>query len=266
MAVCVKQVPNTADLRIDPETNTLIREGVEAIFNPLDEFALEAALQLREQAGGTVTAFTMGPPQAGAVLCKAVAMGADKGVLVSDRKFAGADTWATSKTLAAALARFGPFDLIFCGKQAIDGDTAQVGPGIAAHLGIAQVTYVTSIDPAAGARVCIERLLDDGVTELEIEPPALLTVLKEANEPRLPSLAGLVRARRTEFDKVDAEALGLGRHEVGLQGSPTRVVKIRVPQIDRGHIRLEGDPEQVAAKLVSLLRAKRLAADRAESS
>ncbi len=265
MAVCIKQVPNTADLRIDPETNTLIRDGVESIFNPLDEFALEAALRLREQTGGSVTAFTMGPPQSEAVLRKAVAMGADRGVLVSDRKFAGADTWATSKTLAAALAHDGPFDLIFCGKQAIDGDTAQVGPGIAAHLGIAQATYVTAIEPAAGGRVRLERLLDDGVTELDIGPPALLSVLKEANEPRLPSLAGSVRARRTEFGRVDAETLGLARHDVGLEGSPTRVVKIEVPRIDRGHVRLEGDPERIATELLSFLRVRGLNGDRSGS-
>lgn len=253
LAVCVKQVPDTGDLKLDPETNTLIRDGVEAVLNPLDDFPLEAALRLRRAAGGTVTVFTMGPPQAGNVLRKARAMGADRGILVSDRAFAGADTWATSLTLAAALRRRGPFDLILCGKQAIDGDTAQVGPGIAAHLGIPQVTYVTDLE-WTGTRLVVTRLLDQGMAKLAVPLPACLTVLKEANEPRLPTLAGRVDALREIPEHVNLDDLALDPEQTGLQGSPTRVVSIAVPRSSRRHVRFEGEPEAFAERLAAAMR------------
>jgi len=252
LAVCLKQVPNTTELRLDPRTNTLIRDGVAAVLNPLDEFPLEAALRLRQACGGEVTALTMGPPQAEDILRKAVAMGADAGVLVTDRAFAGADTWATSLALARALQCTGPYDLILCGKQAIDGDTAQVGPGIAAHLGIAQVTYVTGIRVCDGA-VEVDRLLDGGTAVLRVPLPAVLTVLKEANEPRLPGLAGRLRALRLACRRVRLADTGLQAAEAGLDGSPTRVVRISVPQASRRLTRLEGDPAVVAARLAGVL-------------
>jgi electron transfer flavoprotein beta subunit len=252
IAVCIKQVPDTRELKLDPETNTLIREGVDAVLNPLDEFPLEAALQLREQAGGTVWAITMGPPQAARVLEKAMAMGADRTALVSDRAFAGADTWATSLTLAKALVHLGPFDVILCGKQAIDGDTAQVGPGIAAHLGIPQITYVTNVR-WENAALRVERLLDHGIAVLGAAPPVVLTVLKEANEPRLPSLSGRLRALARQDVHVDASALGLDSDAVGLNGSPTRVVRVAVPTTDRARTRIEGTPEKCAADLHAII-------------
>ena len=254
IAVCLKQVPDTTDLRLDPETNTLIREGVEAVLNPLDEFPLEAALQLREAQGGKVTAFTMGPPQARRVLHKAIAMGADQGVLVSDRKFAGADTWSTSLTLARAIEKLGPFDLVLCGKQAIDGDTAQVGPGIATHLGEPQVTYVTRIEPIDATHLRVQRLLENGTATVEVRLPAVLTVLKEANEPRLPTLGGRLRAFHSTPQTADAALLGLAEEEVGLAGSPTRVVRIAVPETNRGRTRIEGDPAESATALLAGLR------------
>lgn len=253
IAVCLKQVPDTRELKLDPETNTLIREGVDAVLNPLDDFPLEAALQLREQAGGTVIAVTMGPPQAARVLEKAVAMGADDTALVSDRAFAGADTWATSLTLARALEHLGPFDVILCGKQAIDGDTAQVGPGIAAHLGIPQITYVTGVRAEDDGTLRVERLLDHGTAVLGVAPPVVLTVLKEANEPRLPSLAGRLRALARHDIRLDAAALGLDSKAVGLEGSPTRVVRVAVPTTDRARTRIEGTPEECAAKLHAII-------------
>lgn len=258
MAVCLKQVPDTAEMRLDPQTNTLIREGVEAVLNPLDEFPLEAALRLRECHGGRVVAFTMGPPQAARVLEKAVAMGADEGVLVSDRAFAGADTWSTSLTLARAIAAVGAFDLILCGKQAVDGDTAQVGPGIAAHLGWPQVAYVTKVLRCEADALQVERLFDEGTGVLAVQLPAVITVLKESNEPRLPSLAGRIRALTVPPANVAAAALGLPPAELGLKGSPTRVVKIAVPKTQRQQVRLAGAPGDCARALLTQLQQRQL--------
>lgn len=254
IAVCIKQVPDTNDLRIDQETNTLIREGVEAVMNPLDEFALEAALRLRENGSANVTCFTMGPPQARDVLRKAVATGADAGVLVSDRAFAGADTWATSLTLARAIQAVGNFDLILTGKQAVDGDTAQVGPGIAAHLGWPQVTYVTNLEYAGEKCLRLTRMFEHAKVELEVQLPAVITVLKAANEPRIPSLAGRLRAFSAELRTVDAASTGVPEQDLGLDGSPTRVVRIAVPEARRNQRRIEGTPEEIARELASELK------------
>lgn len=254
IAVCIKQVPDTTNLKIDPETNTLIREGVSAVLNPLDEFPLEAALCMKDRTGGTVTAFTMGPPAAEDVLRTAMAMGVDEGLLVCDRLFAGADTWATSLVLARAIEKRGPFDLIVCGKQAVDGDTAQVGPGIAAHLNIPQVTCVTSLEPGERAgTVIVDRLLDDQKARLEVKMPALLTVLKEYGEGRFPTLPGRRRALSAAVDMLDAGTLGFAAGDVGLKGSPTRVVGIDVPKINRKLRTLTGTPEEKACQLAEIL-------------
>lgn len=257
IAVCIKQVPDTTELRIDPETNTLIREGVDAVLNPLDEFPIEAALRLREAVGGRVTAMTMGPPAAAAVLRTAVALGADRAVLLSDRAFAGADTWSTSLTLAAGLRRGGPFDVILCGKQATDGDTAQVGPGIAAHLDWPQVTYVTRLNAEPDGRLRVRRMLDSGHAEYRVRPPVVLSVLKEANEPRLPTLAGRLRALRLTVETLGVADLGLAASEVGLEGSPTRVDRIAVPEFARTRERIEGDPGECARRLMEVLQCRK---------
>jgi len=206
--VCIKQVPDAKDVRLDPETNTLAREGVQSIMNPYDQHAVEEAVALKEQLGGEVTVLSMGPPQAEEVLKQAISCGADNGVLVSDRAFAGADTWATSYTLAKAVERIGNFDLILCGKQAIDGDTAQVGPELAMQLNIPFVTCVQKIRTASDTELVMERMMDDGYDVLAVNYPMLLTVVKNINQPRVPSLKGKMKARKAEIRVFSAEDVG----------------------------------------------------------
>ncbi len=252
--VCIKQVPDTTDVKIDPETNTLIREGVASVVNPFDMYAIEESLRLREKTGGKVTALTMGPPQAESVLREAISMGVDAGILVSDRAFAGSDTWATSYTLAAALRKIGDADMILCGKQASDGDTAQVGPGIATHLDLPQVTYVRKIEEIGEDKVVAERLLEDGYESVECPVPCVLTVVKEINEPRLPSLKGKMAARKAEIVKWTAADLNADPACLGLTGSPTKVVRIFSPQPREGGEMLTGEPHETAAKLAEKIK------------
>ena len=254
IAVCLKQVPDTAAMQLDPVTHTLRRDGVKAVLNPLDEFPLEAALRLKRAFGGRVTAFTMGPPQADAVLRRAVAMGANETVLLSCREFAGSDTWATSLNLAAALRKHGPFDVILCGKQATDGDTAQIGPALAAHLDIPQVTYVTAIEGYSDGKLRVRRMMDDGTAVLSVRTPVVLTVLKEANEPGFPSLAGYVTALDAVPIMETAESLGIAAVDTGLKGSPTRVAKVSVPEISRKRCLIKGDLGECVAQLVEELK------------
>ena len=216
--VCIKQVPDAKDVRLDPETNTLAREGVESIMNPYDQHALEAGVSLKERCGGEVTVLSMGPPQAEAVLRQAISCGADEALLVSDRSFAGADTWATSYTLAKAVAHIGAFDLIICGKQAIDGDTAQVGPGLAMRLGIPYATCIQKIRSADAESIIFERMMDDGYDVLQSGYPLLITVVKDINEPRVPSLRGKMKAKKAEIKVLNAEAIAADPSCIGLPG------------------------------------------------
>lgn len=238
--VCIKQVPDTTDVKIDPERGTLIREGVPSVVNPFDEYAIEEAIRLKEKFGGTATAITMGPPQAEAVLKEAVARGCDEGILLSDRAFAGADTWATAYTLAQAIRKIGTYDIILCGRQASDGDTGQVGPGIATQLGINQLTYVSKIralDPAART-ITVERLVEEGHEVVSSTLPCLITVVKEINEPRFPNFMGVRRANRMTYPVWSAEDLcadtGANAECFGLIGSPTKVVKVFTPPVREG--------------------------------
>lgn len=211
IVVCVKQVPNTTQVRINPETNTLIRDGVESIMNPFDENALEMALQLKEKHPGTkVTVVTMGPPQAADILKEAVGRGADAVVLLSDRAFAGSDTWATSYALSTAIGKLEKPDLVLFGKQAIDGDTAQVGPGVAVWLGMPCITYARAIEIADG-EATVERLYEDGYEKLAVSLPCALTVLKEANVPRMASLRGKMAAKKLVIEPMTAEMSGADR-------------------------------------------------------
>ncbi len=245
VVVCLKQVPDTSEVRIDPETHTLRREGVASILNPFDRHALEAALQLRAGHGGRVTALSMGPPQAKAVLREALASGADAAILLSDRAFAGGDTWATGIVLAAAIRRLGVVDVILCGKQAIDGDTAQVGPGVAAQLDLPQAVCVRRIVSVDAAALVVERVLDAGVERLRVELPCVLTVLREINEPRLPTLPGVLAARVAVVPVWTAADLAIDPACVGLKGSPTRVARIFAPEARTGATLLI-EPDQAA--------------------
>ena len=252
--VCVKQVPDTTDVKINPETNTLMREGVASIVNPFDMYAIEQAIRLKEKLGGKVTALSMGPPQADAVLREAVAMGADDGILVSDRAFAGSDTWATSYTLSMAIRKIGDFSIILCGKQASDGDTAQVGPGIATHLDLPQVTYVRRIHEVDEKHIVAERLLEDGSEVIDCPIPCMLTVVKELNEPRLPSLRGKMAAKKAVITCWNAADLGCDPARIGLDGSPTKVVRIFSPPPRSGGQKLTGEPDEIVKKLVEQLK------------
>lgn len=251
--VCVKQVPDAKDVRLDPKTNTMAREGVQSIMNPFDRHAVEEGVRLKEQYDGTVTVVSMGPPQAEAVLREAVSCGADEAVLVSDRAFAGADTWATTYTLGKAIEKNGPFDLIICGKQAIDGDTAQVGPGLAKRLHIPYVSYVRKITGFADNVLSVHRLMDDGYDEVEMPLPGLLTVVKEINEPRVPSLKGKMKAKSLQIKTLNAEDIGAEPKSIGLPGSTTQVVKVFAPEFKGERAMLEGTIDEQVEQLVKKL-------------
>lgn len=252
--VCIKQVPDTTEIKIDSETNTLIREGVESIINPFDLYAIEEAVRLKEKYGGKITAISMGPPQVEKALRDSVAMGVDEIILLTDRKFAGADTWATSLTLAAAINKINTYDLIIFGQQAIDGDTAQVGPGVATHLELPQVGFAKEIEEVKDKRIIIQRLMEDGYERIDMSLPAVITVIKDINEPRLPSLRGKRKAKKVELKTWSADILQLDENDIGLNGSPTQVVKIFSPEIKKKGEKHEGNPEDLAQILLNKLK------------
>lgn len=254
--VCVKQVPDTTEVRINPETGTLIREGVPSIMNPDDKAGLEAALTLKDAHGAEVTVLTMGPPQAEAVLREAIAMGADKAYLITDPAFGGADTWATSCTLAAAIKNL-EYDLIITGRQAIDGDTAQVGPQISEHLGIANISYAQAIK-VEGDSVVVERQYEDRCHVLKAKMPCLITALAEMNKPRYMTPSGIMEAyqgdrihkwSRADLPQVDDS-------NIGLKGSPTKVFKSFTKPLKAAGEKVALDGAEAADYLVSKLKEK----------
>jgi len=252
--VCIKQVPETTHVQIDPQTNTLMREGVKSIINPFDMYAIEEGVRLKEKFGGKTTAITMGPPQAEAALREAISLGCDDAILLSDRAFAGSDTLATGYTLAMAIKEIKNFDIILCGKQASDGDTAQVGPGISAHLDIPQVTYVKKIEAIKDKSITVERMTEEGFEVVQTTIPCLLTVVKEINEPRLPSLKAMMRAKKAQIVSWKAVDIEMDSDRLGLNGSPTQVVKVFTPPPrPKGRI-IETTPEEAASQLVNLLK------------
>lgn len=248
--VCIKQVPDTTAVRIDPDTRTLVREGVPSIVNPFDMYAIEEGIRLKEKYGGAVTALTMGPPQAEAVLREAIALGVDDAVHLCDAEFKGSDTLATSYVLSLAVKKIGVFDLVLCGKQASDGDTAQVGPGIAVQLGIPQVIFVRKIAGIMDGAVTAERITEEGYDIVRAPLPALLSVVKEINEPRLPSLKGKMRAKKAEIRKWGASDIGAETSRIGLDGSPTWVERVFNPPLREAHEPWHGDVPDLVGRLI----------------
>ncbi|MBL3575199.1 electron transfer flavoprotein subunit beta/FixA family protein [Rhodovulum sulfidophilum] len=266
IVVCIKQVPDSAQIRVHPVTNTIMRQGVPTIINPYDLFALEEAMRLRDDYGGTVTVLTMGPPMAEDALRRALGLGADKAVLITDRRFAGSDTLATSFALSAALAKLaedGPIDIVFTGKQTIDGDTAQVGPGIARRMGLNQLTYVSAIDSleSDSATITVRRRSEGGVQVLQSRLPCLITMLEDTNLLRRGSLQDMLRAARAPLTIWSAEDAGIeDPMKCGLRGSPTVVRRVFAPQprAEKAEmVAVEGKaPAQIGDAILDVLFAK----------
>ena len=262
--VCVKQVPDTAEVKIDPEKHTVIRAGVPNIFNPFDQNALEAALQLKDSQGARVTLRSMGPPQAEDVLREGLAMGADDAYLLTDRKVGGSDTLATGYCLAQAVRKVAElqgieqFDMVLCGKQAIDGDTAQVGPQIATELGIPQITYAAEIN-VDGTTVRVKQQNEEGYIVTEAQFPVLITAVKELNEPRFPTIRGTMKAKKREIPHLSADDIKVDETKIGLKGSPTMVRKIFTPpQRTQGLVIKEEDPNAAVSVLMEKLTAQKI--------
>ena len=260
IVVCVKQVPDTTEVKLDPVKGTLIRDGVPSIINPDDKAALEAALCIREQAGGKVTVVSMGPPQADVALREALAMGADEAILVTDRAFGGADTWATSYTIASAIKQL-DYDLIIAGRQAIAGDTAQVGPQIAQHLGLPQVSYVENIEAVNERSIVLRRQFEDRYHIVEAQLPCLITVLSELNKPRYMSVSGVFDAYREKkvarITLADLEDV-IDKSNIGLGGSPTRVKQSFTKQPKGKGEKFETDADDAVRIIVEKLAEKHL--------
>jgi len=258
IVVCLKQVPGTTEVKIDPKTNTLIRQGIKAIVNPFDSYALEEGVRLRERYGGKVTAISMGPPQAVDMLRDAISAGADEAMLLSDAAFAGSDTLATSATLGKAIEKIHNYDLIICGRQTLDGDTGQVGPEMAENLGIPFIAYVSKVEEIANGKIRVQRMVEDGYETIEASLPAVITVVKEINIPRLPSLRGLSKAKSAQIPTWTAQDIGANKESIGQAGSSTWVVKVFYPQRIHHAEMLKGDPEAQVNALVGKLREGKL--------
>lgn len=250
--VCIKQVPNTNEVKINKETGTLIREGVPSIINPDDKNAIEEALRLKDENPDLeVLVLCMGPPQAEHALREALAMGADKGILLGDRSFAGSDTWATATILATAVNKIGDYDIVFCGRQAIDGDTAQVGPQVAERLGIPQITYVQKLQ-VEGNHVIVQRMIEDGYYVLKSQMPVMLTAIKELNKPRYPQMLGIIHAYSSEanLEYWSAEKINVDYSQIGVKNSPTNVFRSFVPVREFKGETLEGSNREISETLI----------------
>ena len=258
--VCIKQVPDTAEVKLDPKTGTLIRDGVPSIINHDDKAGLEAALKLRDEVGGTVSVVCMGPPQADVALREALAMGADEAYLLSAREFGGSDTYATATIIATALKKIG-YDLVITGRQAIDGDTAQVGPQIAEKLGIPQVSYAADIQKE-GETLTIKRMLEDGYMTIKVNTPCLITCIKELNTPRYMSVPGIFECYSKPYEVFGYETLKddplIDPTTIGLKGSPTNIFKSFTPPQKGAGMMLEGADKATCDKLAGILATKHI--------
>jgi len=252
--VCVKQVPDTFEVKIDPETKRIVREGVESVINPYDTYAIEEAVRIKERFTGSVTVLSMGPPQAEKALREAIAMGADQAVLLSDMEFAGSDTLATSYILSCGIRKLKDFDVIVCGRETLDGSTGQVGPEVAYHLGIPYVTYVSKILDISGGRMHCVRLMEDHYEEVKTELPVLITVIKEINQPRIPSLKGMLKAKKAEVLLCRCADMEGEKCNYGQDGSPTRVVDVWTEHMEKEGRKVEGEPEELADALFNELK------------
>lgn len=252
--VCIKQVPSSNEVRMDPVTNTIIRDGRQSVINPFDTYAVEQAVQIKEKLGGEVLALSMGIPACERLLRDAMSRGADRALLLSDRRFAGADTLATAYTLSLGVRRLGDFDLILCGKMAVDGDTAQIGPELAEHLGIPHITDVSEIKEISEHEILCQKVTDTGRACLRVRLPALLTVVKDINMPRLPSISGVRFGISAPFEMLGADDLAADPKRIGLSGSPTQVVKTHVPQRQTESVRITGEPKEQASSIADLIR------------
>ncbi len=255
IVVCLKQVPATTQVKIDPQTNTLIREGIKNVVNPHDTYALEEGIRLKERYGGKVTAISMGPPQAEQILREAIAGGADQAYLISDRAFAGSDTLATSYTLSLAITHeIKECDLVICGRQSVDGDTGQVSPQLAETLGFAFVSYVDNIEEVANGKMRARRMIEEGHEIVETTLPAVISVVKGINTPRLPSLRGIMKARNAVIPVLNAQGLAADPGRLGMAGSGTKVVRIFSPERVCRAEKLNGTPDEQINSLISKLR------------
>jgi electron transfer flavoprotein beta subunit len=246
-------VPATNDVKINKDTNTLVRDEAQSVINPFDTYAVEEGVRLKEATGGKVTVISMGIPKVADILKECIAVGADEGILLSDRAFAGADTLATSAALAAGINKIGQYDIIICGKQAIDGDTGQVGPGLAERLGIPHITCIRKIEEIKEGYIRAQRMTDFGYEVIECSLPAVITVVKEINEPRLPSIKGMMKAKKAVIPVWTADDIGADKDKIGLRGSPTKVIKTFTPEININTEIIDGTPEEQAHKLVEKL-------------
>ncbi len=254
--VCVKQVPDTTEVEIDPKTGTIIREGVPSMLNPFDEFALNEAIRIRGTGQIEIVALTMGPPQAEEALFKCLAIGADRAVLLSDRAFAGSDTWATSLALSRAIEAVGDYCAVFCGHQATDGDTAQVGPEIARQLGIPQMTYVEKVEELDGKSVTCLKETDEGYVRLKAKLPALVACISPSSfVPIIPKMGQILKAKKKTIEKWGADKVAKPGDKFGLDGSPTQVVKTYPPPKKKGGgVKISDPPDAAVRKLVEYLR------------
>lgn len=259
IAVLIKQVPATDKVKMDEQTGTMIREGVESELNPLDMYAIEEAVRIRKKLDKKIkiTAISMGPPGAKDIIKDAISMGCDTGYLLSDRKFAGADTWATAYTLKKAIEKLGGFDIIFTGERATDGETGQVGPSIGSQLNIPVLTYVSKIEYLDEEKIVVERSIEGGYEIIRANLPVLVSVIKEINEPEIPNLESKIRAKKSNIPLFSAEDIKASSESIGLTGSPTRVVKVLYPKMSRdGRIINSKDPELAVDELISFLQGK----------